>query len=356
MYFDLPIIVYEVIAGISYMDIELVEFLLKEPEYNGQTKADFLRDLDGVFEQLKKAGDTRLEVYKGRCMKEESERLAVTFIGKTSRDYFHLVFDLNEEHLQDIQCEKVLGPTQVHQVRKQLVLNDSHTAFLSERPPLKRAKSAKTLPKRHDYETTFYNAIYPHYFQKSTVFLYPLVQIPGFPCVKPLRTFLTDGDKVPLEEPSLLVLYKQEDTEHWRQFEYHSLENSYELKQMQELDNKMLLCTFDLSYNKADYRLFLQGLYSDFSRRAKTIILRHFIYEDPAMAHICSYLYPESFYALYAKILAMDEAQLRSSVELCTSYDLARETLDLTQALPPIHEGMGTWDGKEYEDRSTWFD
>lgn len=335
-----PIIVYEVIVAIACMDIPLINFLLTEPDYNGQPKAEFLQDLSALFDHLKANGDEGLKPIIGRCLKMDADRLPMTFIGLKSSDYFHLVFDMDEDYLLDLQSETVLAPAQSSKLRNLLPLNDKPTdeimQWLSGMEPrdqriaAKRKKSLKKLPRRYRDKPYRIERLYPYYCQKSAVFLYPLLHLKGHPCVQPLCTYLTDGDKTPLEEPSLLVLYKQDDTEQWRQFEYSSLENSVELQSMQELEDNLLLCKFDLSFDKADYAHFLQGRYSDFSKRAKAILMRDFNYAYSAMQYVSSYLYPESYYSIYANILDIDEALLREAGELCAKYDLHRETLDIS--------------------------
>ena len=118
-------------------------------------------------------------------------------------------------------------------------------------------------------------SLYDKYFQKSKIFLYPLLDIKRGTSVVPHETYLSWKDNISSEDMKLVTLYKtREDT-----------------------------------------------------------MYKNFIEKNSGNAlYVNSYLFPVNHFNNYAKILDVDVSMLKNVGELCDKPDLKRETLLLEKA------------------------
>ena len=84
---------------------------------------------------------------------------------------------------------------------------------------------------------------------------------------------------------------------------------------------------FDCSKFKHDYDMFIMGSYSKFSVKTKRKILAYFGKIGKISGYIESYLDPELHHKTYAKALDVEVSLIKSTHELCSPPDLAKETL-----------------------------
>ena len=172
--------------------------------------------------------------------------------------------------------------------------------------------------------------IYSDYFQKSKVFLYPLLGIKKGIRFVPLQTYISWGKKFPESKNKFFCLYEinKKNKDSFNLFLKHIKENiyfdSYSLIKHKD-DKKLWLFEFDLSVYKTDLKHFKKGKYSNFSKITKHIIKAFFGDTGTIAEYIESYLYPGYFYDVYAEILKVPVEDLRDVGQLCDKPDMKKE-------------------------------
>lgn len=94
-----------ILEFISLMDIERLKFYLKDRyTYQDTTKDVFLNELEKIFQEHKNSGDTQLLRYTGNCFEKACSVgcSGYRFVGNKSRDYFDLIFKVEENDIKDI--------------------------------------------------------------------------------------------------------------------------------------------------------------------------------------------------------------------------------------------------------------
>jgi hypothetical protein len=171
------------------------------------------------------------------------------------------------------------------------------------------------------------DALYRKYFQKSKIFLYPLLDIKRGTSVVPKETYISWNESVTSEDMKLVcVYYLRKDTE-YTQFEKSVLLKHNRLIDYVKIDDETLVVTFSFSDLKDDWFNFLNGKYSKISKETKSKILNFFDKKSGNYAYVESYLYPEKHFTTYAKILGVDIELLKSVGELCDKPNLEKEML-----------------------------
>jgi len=172
-------------------------------------------------------------------------------------------------------------------------------------------------------------SLYKGYFQKSKVFLYPVLGIARGISTVPEETYIAWPDRVKADDPKLICLYNCTTDP-----DFEGFRNNVLLKH-KLLDDIVLgtgedeIYIFDLTGIGKDYQKFLNGRYSEFSEEHKNIVLDFFVENDRLGELILSYLNPSEHYVEYARLLGVDEKLLEEVGELCTAPDLIKETLIL---------------------------
>ena len=170
--------------------------------------------------------------------------------------------------------------------------------------------------------------LYTKYFQKSKVFLYPLLGFPRGIKYKPFETYIDWKDEN-YEVFSLYCRFKDHDSSAFQKFESEKLGPHKLLRTYYKLEDDTLLYVFNLEHVMDDYIAFMRGRYSQISEETKEIIVNFFTGDNGVKEYIESYLYPEYYYDDYAKILDVSEVSLRNVGELCDKPDLAKESLNV---------------------------
>jgi hypothetical protein len=174
------------------------------------------------------------------------------------------------------------------------------------------------------------DALYKSYFQKSKVFLYPLLGIKLGSPVVPEQTYLSwDGYLTP-EDIKLIAIYPKRTDQVHKNFEKTVILKHERLCDYVELNDTQNLLTFDYNDLKDDYQKMADGKYSQMDPQIKRKILNHFDKTNGSYTYMESYLFPERFFSLYASLLGVDESFLRSVGELCSKPDLEKENLIAT--------------------------
>jgi len=169
--------------------------------------------------------------------------------------------------------------------------------------------------------------VYKSYFQKSRIFLYPVLGI-SQNLVPPHQTYIGWDGHINPDDKLLVVTY---DLKHksFSLFEKSVLKHP-QLQDFYELDNKLGAYIFYLG-DFPDWELFINGKYSKFSDKTKSKILGQYGTSTANAEYLKSYLNPDEYYSDYSKALGVDEGILRSVGELCSQPNLDREILKATQ-------------------------
>jgi hypothetical protein len=169
--------------------------------------------------------------------------------------------------------------------------------------------------------------IYKKYFQKSKIFIYPLLDIKrGSPSV-PTETYISWKENYNSEDIKLICLYKTTNDPEYVKFENEVLLKHNRLHDYIVIDDTTSLFIFDFSDMQNDWLYFIEGKYSKINDSIKKRILNYFNNNSANFIYVESYLFPNKFYEEYASILNVDIDLLISVGELCTKPDLEKETL-----------------------------
>lgn len=171
------------------------------------------------------------------------------------------------------------------------------------------------------------DALYTSYFQKSKVLMYPLLGIKrGCPAI-PEQTYLAWGSKITLEDMKFITVYAKRADIEYLNFEKNVLLKHPRICDYIVLNSEQVLFTFDFSDLKHDWNKFINGQFSKLNQELKRKIRDHFDKNSSTHVYVDSYMFPEKYFSLYAKLLGADEELLREVGELCSKPDLEKENL-----------------------------
>ena len=173
---------------------------------------------------------------------------------------------------------------------------------------------------------------YMQYFQKSKIFLYPLLDIRKGEEFVPVDTYICWDGLYRQDDYKYICVYKTIKNLKFKNFERKYLINHPLLHYKEDItpegsDNNIRVYIFDLSEHKHDFDMFVLGSYSKFSIDVKNKILKYFGKTGRISQYIQSYLDPESHHKIYADALDVNLNTIKEVHELCTPPDLEKETL-----------------------------
>ena len=176
--------------------------------------------------------------------------------------------------------------------------------------------------------------IYSNYFQKSKVFLYPLLGIKKGIRFVPAETYISwQHDLIDCENILVCAYQINEVTKNEEEIQTKKEFNEFVEKHLEtnkfyhsrHTNSLLEIIVFDLNYFKHDMKMFKEGKYSKFSRLTKGIILDFFGDIGTISKYMESYLFPEKYYDVYSDILNVPVSLLAETVELCDKPDLKKE-------------------------------
>jgi len=172
--------------------------------------------------------------------------------------------------------------------------------------------------------------IYKEYFQKSMAFLYPMLDIRKGSSTVPIQNHIAWEDNYGIEDCKLLCLYQITDDEEFAVFEKHKLLGNPLFFKFEALGNNIGLYVFDFSKFGDSFKHFVNGDYHLLDEEIK--IKAYSFHKENTLVreYLKSYLFPDKYYKVYAKILGVEESFLESVVRLCPSPDLEKETIKVT--------------------------
>ena len=171
------------------------------------------------------------------------------------------------------------------------------------------------------------NALYRKYFQKSKIFMYPLLDIKRGSYSVPTETYVSWYNKYTSEDTKLVCVYHTSNKPEYIKFENNVLMKNTRLNDYIKVDSTTSIFIFDFSDLKNDWMYFIKGEYSKMDNKTKRKILSYFNDNSANHVYIESYLFPEKYREQYALLLNVKLSLLESTAELCDKPDLKKETL-----------------------------
>jgi|21_taG_2_1085346.scaffolds.fasta_scaffold13360_2 hypothetical protein len=178
--------------------------------------------------------------------------------------------------------------------------------------------------------------IYRQYFQKSKVFLYPLLGIAKGTRYVPKETYMAWKDRFTFDDVKLFCLYDQKITKSFSAFEEKKLLNNKFFYDYQLLDADKHLYIFDYSLFKNDWNKIMRGKYSKLSVKTKKKLLTFFGDKGKIAEYVESYIHPEYYFEDAAADLNVPQDSLVKLGELCSKPDFEKELLKIKQKDIPI--------------------
>lgn len=170
-------------------------------------------------------------------------------------------------------------------------------------------------------------SLYKGYFQKSKVFLYPVLGIKRGVSVTPVNSYVQWEPYYQASDKKLILLYHLRDDEDFVRFEKSKLLGNSLFHDFKQVDDEQGIYVFDLQGLGSDYNMFLQGMYSKFSAEHKRRIKNFYGVYDKNFLYVESFLEPEKYYNVYSDILCVRVDLLKEVIELCDKPDLNSESL-----------------------------
>ena len=173
------------------------------------------------------------------------------------------------------------------------------------------------------------NSVYRKYFQKSQVFIYPLLGIKRGAAYVPNATYIAwEENSTISEDMKLVCVYENDETNTFEVFVKTVLLKHPRLFGYVKADSKTSVFTFDFSDLVEEWANFLNGKYSKINLNLKAKILNFFDPQSGNYQYVKSYLYPEKYFNEYADLLNTDVELLKSVGELCSKPNLNKEILN----------------------------
>lgn len=169
--------------------------------------------------------------------------------------------------------------------------------------------------------------IYTQYFQKSKVFLYPLLKLKKGIDFVPEQTYVAWDKLYSTEDIKFMCLYNAKRTDKYQKFEQLYLKSHPLLESYFQLDDEKHLYIFDFIDYKYDYKAFIEGKYSKFSLKTRDIIKEFFGSVGRISDYVLSFLEPEEYHADYSEALGVDIKLIKQVHELCSPPDIEKETV-----------------------------
>ena len=171
--------------------------------------------------------------------------------------------------------------------------------------------------------------LYKKYFQKSKIFMYPLLGIERGN-VAPEEVYFSIRDNYKPEDKKLVLVYNPKMDLKYESFKEGRLVNHKLLYDRFKDQNGNDIFVFDMSGFASDWDLFLKGKYSQMSLKIRNQILNFFEKNSGNYIYVNSFLFPEKWFKRYAEILDVSEELLKEVGELCDVPNQQMEQLNQT--------------------------
>ncbi len=169
--------------------------------------------------------------------------------------------------------------------------------------------------------------VYTEYFQKSKVFLYPLLRLKKGIDFVPAETYCFWDEIYDAMDYKFICLYKTKYTKAFATFQINHLPLLKNNMEHYDLGNEQLII-FDMKQYRHDYDKFIEGRYSAFGIDSKIAILDYFGGQGRISSYVKSFLTPdEDLHRLYSDYFNVDLDLIKDVHELCSKPDIIQETL-----------------------------
>jgi len=169
--------------------------------------------------------------------------------------------------------------------------------------------------------------VYTDYFQKSKVFLYPLLKIRKGVTHVPVQTYIAWENVYVLDDNKFMCEYRTKMTPEFRKFAFNYLQKHVLFEDYIELDNNRHLFIFDYETLKFDFKNFIKGTYSKISLKSKIDIIDFFASQDKISEYVQGFLSPDTAHEEYADKLGVNVELIKDIYEVCDPPNLEKETL-----------------------------
>jgi len=172
------------------------------------------------------------------------------------------------------------------------------------------------------------DSLYTKYFQKSRSFLYPAMGIKRTAHHSPSGTYIALDGLVGPEEMKLICSFREDLSEGFKSFEEQMLISNplyFSTVHIQEYN----LYLFDFSGYQNDWFNFIMGKYSKLSNPLRKAVKLFYGESSVEYKYMESFMQPEKYYDVYAKLLNVSVDMLKQVGELCDPCDLEKETLKI---------------------------
>jgi hypothetical protein len=172
-------------------------------------------------------------------------------------------------------------------------------------------------------------SLYREYFQKSRVFLYPLLDIKRGVSILPINTYIA-WEELGIEpkDAKMVCVYQYRTDQEYLDFETEKLKGNKLFESSALINDGLEIAyIFDFNRYKQDWLHFLHGKYSKISIPFKRKIKDFFRQSGNNYVYVESFLHPEKYFALYSELLNESIDTLKSVGELCSPLDYSKETL-----------------------------
>ncbi len=170
------------------------------------------------------------------------------------------------------------------------------------------------------------NIVYTQYFQKSKVFLYPLLGVKkGYKYV-PKNTYIIWDKFYDTSDYKLMLVYEHDGSAGYKIFIDTVLKPLHGYSGAHKISDNKELFVFDMTIFKHDFNSFINGNFSQMSMEGKNRIKMYFNSTGNISKYISSFLDPEKFHDDYAIAFNVDQKLIEDVYEVCSRPDMDKET------------------------------
>ena len=172
------------------------------------------------------------------------------------------------------------------------------------------------------------NQLYAQYFQKSKLFLYPLL---GFErgLTAPEEVYFSWEGKYAPEDQKLIVVYSNASNPDFQVLKGTTLSKHKLLLEIIPTMQDQEIYVFDFSSYAPDWDHLIAGRYSKITHKTKQTVLDYFERYSGNYIYMHSFLFPNKWFKRYAEILDVPEELLIEVGELCDKPDWKKELLTI---------------------------
>ena len=169
--------------------------------------------------------------------------------------------------------------------------------------------------------------LYKDYFQKSRIFLYPILDIKRGGSVTPIQTYVSWSGNYTEKDRMFICTYSLRNDPEFKYFEKTKLLGNKFFHDFKHIGNDEGVYVFDLNSRKDDWDNIIKARYSRLSEVHKKRILEFVGKTHSHYKRIESFIYPEKYFGLYAELMGVKQTLLEEVGELCSPMDFDKETL-----------------------------